>query len=106
MHQSRYQATPDKSDESQGLLEGAAHVGTYVAESADAAGKGASRLAGEVSAAAKEHPFAALAIAAGLAFAVGALWKMGTRPQSRFDTLVARLPDVPNGGNLWPRSWR
>ncbi len=106
MHQSRYQPTGSKPEKSEGLYDTAAKVGEYAADSAQAAGKEASRLAGEVSAAAKEHPYAALAIAAGLAFAVGALWKMGSRPQSRLDSLMARMPDMPNTSGLWPRGWR
>lgn len=106
MQQSRFQPQPGKSEETQSVYDTAARAGEYAVESAQAAGKEASRLAGEVSAAAREHPYATLAIAAGLAFAVGALWKMGSRPQSRYDALLARLPDVPNSSALWPRNWR
>jgi hypothetical protein len=105
MHQSRHQPQA-ASDRDETLYDNASRIGEHAMESAHAAGKEASRLAGEVSAAAREHPYAALAIAAGLAFAVGALWKMGSRPQSRLDALMARLPDVPNANALWPRGWR
>jgi len=44
-----------------------------------------------------EHPLATLAIAAGVAFAIGALWKVGhSRPQSGYDRLMARLGDLQN----------
>jgi hypothetical protein len=47
-----------------------------------------------------------LAIAAGLAFAVGALWKLGhQRPPSRWDALRARVPELPSKEWL-PQRWR
>jgi hypothetical protein len=43
----------------------------------------------------KKRPYITLAIAAGLAFAVGALWKLShRRPPSSMQALRARLPDV------------
>jgi hypothetical protein len=63
-------------------------------------------LVGEIGSSVREHPYAALAIGAGLAFAVGALWKMGHRhPQSRWDTLMAQMPELPRKDLLPPR-WR
>ena len=43
-----------------------------------------------------------LAIAAGLAFAVGALWKLGQQrqPQSRLDAWRAQLPELPSRQSL------
>lgn len=50
---------------------------------------------------AKMHPYATVAIAAGLAFAVGALWKIRARTQqSQLDQLMARLPDMPSASTL------
>lgn len=71
----------------------------------------AETLAGELVAAVKNRPFATLAIAAGLAFAVGALWKLGhRRPQTRLEALRAQLPQVrnrmPNWNGLLQRTWR
>jgi hypothetical protein len=65
----------------------------------------------ELAAAIKNRPYATLAIAAGLAFAVGALWKLGhRRPQTRLEALRAQLPDVrsrmPSWNGLLQRSWR
>jgi hypothetical protein len=42
----------------------------------------------------------------GLAFAIGAIWKLGQRPKpSRLDRLMARLPDLPSRDYL-ERWWR
>src|SRR5205085_12469064 len=52
-------------------------------------------MAGELVVAIKQRPYTTLAIAASLAFAVGALWKLGhQRPQTRLEALRARMPDV------------
>jgi hypothetical protein len=64
-------------------------------------GDSASTLAGDLTSAVKERPYTTLAIAAGLAFAVGALWKLSHRqPPSRIDRLRAQLPDVPRAREL------
>jgi hypothetical protein len=52
----------------------------------------------------KEHPVATLAVVAGLAFAVGALWKIGqSRQQTNVDSLLSRLGELQN---QLPRRWR
>jgi ElaB/YqjD/DUF883 family membrane-anchored ribosome-binding protein len=52
----------------------------------------------------KQHPLSTLAIAAGLAFAVGALWKIrSSSRQSRVDALLAHLPALPSRQSIWPR---
>ncbi len=90
-----------------GLKESAARVGEYVSDQAKAAADEAGRLANETVNAARENPYTTVAIAAGLAFALGALWKMRSgRQQSNLDALLARLPDLPSRNNLWPRAWR
>ena len=71
----------------------------------------AETVAGELVAAVKNRPYATLAIAASLAFAVGALWKLGhRRPQTRLEALRAQLPDVRNRMRDWngllQRAWR
>jgi hypothetical protein len=49
----------------------------------------------------KEHPFAAFAITAGLAFAVGALWKLRTPSRkSQVQTLLAGLPELPKAERI------
>jgi hypothetical protein len=65
----------------------------------------------ELVSAMKRRPYATLAIAAGLAFAVGALWKLGhRRPPTRLEALRAQLPDVRNPMRDWngllQRAWR
>jgi hypothetical protein len=62
-------------------------------------------LAEEIGAVIKERPMTSLAVAAGLAFAVGALWKMGRGPQSRFDQLMASMPDVQSRAQELARRW-
>jgi hypothetical protein len=46
----------------------------------------------------KERPYSTLALAAGAAFAVGALWIVGRqrRPRTRLEALHAYLPDLPD----------
>jgi hypothetical protein len=52
----------------------------------------------------KEHPIATLAVIAGLAFAVGALWKIGqSRQRSSVDSVLGRLSDLQTG---LPRRWK
>jgi len=77
-------------------------------------GARAETMAEELAAAVKERPYTTLAIAAGLAFAVGAIWKIGHRqPPTRLEALRARMPDVrrhmpemSSWEGLLPRSWR
>jgi ElaB/YqjD/DUF883 family membrane-anchored ribosome-binding protein len=52
----------------------------------------------------KENPVATIAIVAGLAFAVGALWKIGQpRGRTRMESLMSRLGDQQKE---LPRGWR
>lgn len=77
------------------------------AETAQEVGERSLDLAGEVGTAIKERPLTALTVAAGLAFAVGALWMVGRpRQRSRLDALRARLPDLSDAQGLLPRGWR
>jgi hypothetical protein len=68
--------------------------------SAAEAGQQIERAATSVVATAKEYPMTTLAVAAGLAFAVGALWKAGRSQPSRWDALQARMPDIPTARQL------
>ena len=64
-------------------------------------GERAKELGSEVSAVVKENPLATIAIAAGLAFAVGALWKIGRpSPKSHLAALRSQLPDLPSSKQL------
>ena len=52
----------------------------------------------------KQHPIATLAVIGGLAFAVGAIWKISqSRQRSPVDSLLGRLSDLQ--AEL-PRRWR
>jgi phosphoserine phosphatase len=63
-------------------------------------------MAEELAAAIKDRPYTTLAITAGLAFAVGAVWKLGHRqPASRLQSLLAQLPQMPSRESLLGR-WR
>jgi hypothetical protein len=85
-----------------------------VSETARDMGDRAATVVGELDAAIRERPYTTLAIAAGLAFAVGALWKLGhRRPPTRLEALRARvqdarghLPELPSWDGLLPRQWR
>src|SRR5262245_53873668 len=70
-------------------------------------GARASAMAGDLRAAVERHPYTTLAIAAGLAFAVGALWKLGQnrQPYSRLDAWLAQLPELPSRERML-RRWR
>jgi hypothetical protein len=84
-----------------------------VSESARDMGERAATMVGELGAAIKQRPYTTLAIAAGLAFAVGALWKLGHRqPQTRLEALRARVRDaggrlseLPSWDGQLPRQW-
>jgi hypothetical protein len=52
----------------------------------------------------KEHPMATLAIVAGVAFAIGALWKIGSsRRETAMSSLLGRLGELQD---QLPRRWR
>jgi hypothetical protein len=73
---------------------------TYMPDMHDL-GERASELGSEISEMVKKNPVTTIAIAAGLAFAVGALWKAGrSSPPSHLDALRSRLPDLPSAKQL------
>lgn len=74
-------------------------------KSAEELGERAMTIAGEIGTAVKERPYTSLAVAAGLAFAVGALWKMGGQRQSRMDALWANMPDLQSRAQALSRRW-
>jgi len=73
----------------------------------DEFGERAGAMARDLRAAIEQHPYTTLAIAAGLAFAVGALWKLGQnrQPYSRLHAWRAQLPELPSREDLL-RRWR
>jgi hypothetical protein len=82
---------------SQGLAEKAMDLGEQVVDRATETAAAGRDIV-------KEHPIATLAIVVGLAFAVGAIWKIGrSRQDTRVDSLLSRLGELQN---QLPRRWR
>ena len=76
------------------------HGGNFVPDVHEI-GERARELASEITEMVKKNPFTTIAIAAGLAFAVGALWKAGRpSPPSQLDSLRSRLNDLPSAKQL------
>lgn len=89
----------ERSENNAGIMD-------QVSETAQDLGARAVGLAGEFATAIRERPYTALAMAAGFAFAVGALWKIGhRRPTSRWDALTAHMQGLPSGQKLLGRHW-
>jgi hypothetical protein len=93
-----YSSTGGREERSQAIVE---QVSDTAREMSERAGSFAQELASSV----RERPYTTLAIAAGLAFAVGAIWKLGQRPPSRIERLRAQLPELPDRNSL-ARWWR
>ena len=82
--------TEGVEDHNEGLMQRASELGERAEE-----------VVSDVAARVKGHPLTTLAIAAGLAFAVGALWKLRTPSrQSQVEALLARLPELPKAGRI------
>jgi hypothetical protein len=82
--------TDGADDHNEGLVQTASELGERAEE-----------VMSDVASTVKEHPMATLAIAAGIAFALGALWKLRTAPrQSQLEALLARLPDLPKAERI------
>ena len=82
------------------------HTMDQVREKAHDVGEAARSAAGDLGATIRQHPYTSMMVAAGLAFALGALWKTGRRhPLSRLEALRAQLPDLPRPEELLKR-WR
>ena len=63
--------------------------------------------ASEVVEAIKERPYATMAVAGGLAFAIGALWMVRRQqPQTTYEAMLSRLPSLPDRQSLLPARWR
>jgi hypothetical protein len=83
------------------LTEGAEDHNEGLMHSANDLRERAGEVASDLAETVKEHPYATLAVAAGLAFAIGALWKIRATPQqSQLEALVARLPEPPSAERL------
>jgi len=83
------------------VTEGAEDHNEWLMHKASEVGDSAEQVVAEVAATIKEHPVATLAIAAGLAFALGALWKLqAPSPQSQVEALLARLPELPKADRI------
>jgi hypothetical protein len=66
-----------------------------------------STLTSDVVSAIEERPYTSLAIAGGLAFAMGALWVLKRRQQqSSFERLRSHLPSFSDAGEWLPRRSR
>ncbi|MEZ5901044.1 MAG: hypothetical protein R3D51_16305 [Hyphomicrobiaceae bacterium] len=79
-----------------------------VSEMAQRAGKEARTVAEDVKDIVVRNPYTTLAVAAGLAFAVGALWKLNSRPSSRLDRVLRNLQnvDLPSRADILSGKWR
>ena len=62
--------------------------------------------ASEAVTAMKERPYTTIAVAGGLAFALGALWMVRRQPQTNYEAMLSRLPTLPDGHSLLPKRWR
>ena len=95
---SDYRSTSRQSDPSQG--EG---VMDQVTEAAQDVGAFASEIVGAI----KERPYVTMAVASGLAFAIGALWMVRRQqPQTTYEAMLSRLPSLPDRHSLLPKRWR
>ena len=95
---SNYRSTSRQPDPSQ--VDG---VMDQVTEAAQDIGAFAS----EAVAAMKERPYTTIAVAGGLAFAIGALWMVRRQqPQSTYEAMLSRLPSLPEYHSLLPKRWR
>jgi ElaB/YqjD/DUF883 family membrane-anchored ribosome-binding protein len=91
-------------EHAEGLIDQARNAAGAIAGQAREVGERVGELAGEVGDTVKQHPYATIAIIAGLAFAVGALWKIrSSTRQSHLDALLSRLPEMPSRDRLFSR---
>jgi hypothetical protein len=89
-----------------GREEGSQAMVDQISETARDVSERAGSIAQELASSVRERPYTTLAIAVGLAFAVGAVWKLGQRqPPSAMERLYAQLPDLPDRQTL-ARWWR
>ena len=81
---------------------------TQVSEMAQRAGKEVRTVAEDVKDLVVRNPYTTLAVTAGLAFAIGALWKLNSRPSSRFDRILRDLQNIelPSRADVLSGKWR
>ena len=81
---------------------------TQVAEMAQRAGQEVRTVAEAVKELVARNPYTTLALTAGLAFTIGALWKLNSRPSSRFDRILRDLQniDLPSRSDILSGKWR
>lgn len=90
-------------DEFQRTVEGARE---QVATMAEDASEMAMTMTEDMATAIRNHPYASVAVAAGLAFAIGALWKLN-QPKSRFKSWMRSMPDMESvKSGDFSRLWR
>lgn len=77
-----------------------------LAETAADVGTRATAVASDVADNVKQHPYTTLFVAAGLAFTVGALWKVrAASRQSQLEQLMAYAQGLPSA-KFWRNTWR
>ena len=86
-------STVGRENQSEGIMD-------QVSETARDVGGRAAGIAEELAVAIKERRYTTLAVAAGLAFAAGAIWKLGRQQPSRTESLLAQLPELPSRRSL------
>jgi hypothetical protein len=84
---------PTTSERAADLARGAEDMASQAAERAKT-------LASELGETIRERPYTTLAVVAGLAFTLGAVWKLGRHSPSRLESLMAQLPDLPSRDRL------
>jgi hypothetical protein len=98
---------PHHNGHTEGIMDQVGDAAAMASDQARELAHKAGTLASELGTAVKERPYTTLAIAAGLAFAVGALWKLShSRQPSTLEAWMARMPEMPKRDALIPRRWR
>ena len=106
---SDYRASEFKAPREQtaGVMDPVGEAAGTISETAQNVVRRTETLTSDLSQALRERPYTTLAIVVGVAFAVGALWRMSrvTRPYSSRRALVDQTPYPPNRDRLMGRSW-
>ncbi|MDX2201836.1 MAG: hypothetical protein NW223_03740 [Hyphomicrobiaceae bacterium] len=86
MRDASFTSTKPRPDAAEGSL----------TQSLQHASERAREVAGDVVETVKPYPMATIAVAAGLAFALGALWSMRRPQRSQLERWMQRLPPLPD----------